>query len=175
MNPYNKKTATISEDQLLDVGIGIFKPGVDETNPPEGVYPNVRKAEGRYMAFKLMETLQSSGNWGAVRVIPERQSEMDVWVDAEIVHSDGEKLTLKANVEDTTGKRWFNKTYKETASVLAYDTALRNRSEAFQGVYNQIANDMLEYRRKLTAENIKTIRTVSELKFAERFFAGRYR
>ena len=79
--PVEQEPELIPEDQLLDVGIGIFNPGVDAiSEEKEGVFPEVRNAEGRYMPYKLMETLQMTGNWGVVRVIPDRQSEMDLWI-----------------------------------------------------------------------------------------------
>lgn len=168
--PVIKEPGKIPEAQLLDVGIGIFDPGVDKSGKQqEGVYPEVRKAEARYMPYKLMETLQSTGNWGAVRVIPNRQSEMDVWVDAKILRSDGVVLKLNVTVSDSTGKVWYTKKYKETASKYAYDTRLVNKQDPFQGIYNRIANDMMKYRERFTAADALNIRTVTELKFARRF------
>lgn len=161
----------IPEDQLLDVGVGIFDPGVDGlSTEQEGVYPPIRRAEARYIPFQLSQTLQRTGNWGVVRVIPDRKSEMDLWVDGEIVESNGEKLTLKIKVQDSTGRVWYRKTYEETASKYAYDPNLQQASDdPFQGIYNRIANDLLLFRQGLSARDIKTIRAVTELKFAQDF------
>ena len=168
--PVEKEAGKIPENQLLDVGIGIFDPGVDESGKEkEGVYPEVRNAEARYMPYTLMETLQSTGNWGVVRVIPNRQSEMDVWVDAKILKSDGETLQLKVTVSDATGNVWYTKKYQETASKYAYDVRSSHKQDPFQGVYNRIANDMLEYRMRFNVADVTNIRTVTELKFAKRF------
>jgi hypothetical protein len=109
----------VPEDQLLDVGVGLFDPGVDglkqdEENPR--VFPEVRRAEARYMPNVLAATLQGSGAWGVVRVVPDRQSEMDVWVDGRIIQSDGEFLKLAITVQDSSGKVWFTKNYEEEAS-----------------------------------------------------------
>jgi len=43
------------------------------------------------------------------------------------------------------------------------------RMEPFQGTYNQIANDMLQFRRQLTPAQVAEIRLISELKFARDF------
>lgn len=168
--PVIKKPAQIPENQLLDVGIGIFNPGVDESSREKaGVYPEVRNAEARYMPYKLMETIQSTGNWGVVRVIPNRQSEMDVWVDAEILQSDGETLQLEVTVSDATGNVWYTRKYEETASKYAYDVRRGNKQDPFQGVYNRIANDMLQHRLQSSSTDVLNIRTVAKLKFARRF------
>ena len=158
------------EELLLDVGVGIFNPGIDALSvDEEGVYPKIREAEARFMPFKLMETLQHTGNWGVVRVVPERISEMDLWVDGEILKSDGENLWLQVSVEDASGKRWFSKKYTGIAGKYSYDGTTANRSEPFQKVYNQIANDMLAWRNQFDAGEIRKIRTIAELKFARDF------
>lgn len=168
--PALQETAAIPEDLLLDVGIDIFKPGVDELSPEEGIFPQIRKAEGRYIPFRLMETLQQTGNWGVVRVIPDRKSEMDLWIDGEILKSDGEMLAVNVKVQDSSGRVWYTRKYEETASKYAYDGTISSRQkEPFQGLYNRIANDLLLFRQQLTMNEIKTIRTITELKFAREF------
>ncbi len=158
------------EELLLDVGVGIFNPGFDALSAEEdGVFPKIREAEARFIPFKLMETLQHTGNWGVVRVVPERISEMDIWVDGEILKSDGENLWLQVSVEDASGKRWFSKKYTDIAGKYSYDGTTANRSEPFQKIYNQIANDMLAYRNQYDAGEIRKIRTIAELKFARDF------
>ena len=158
------------EELLLDVGVGIFNPGFDALSvEEEGVYPKIREAEARFIPFKLMETLQHTGNWGVVRVVPDRISEMDIWVDGEILKSDGENLWLQVSVEDASGKRWFSKKYTDIAGKYSYDGTTANRSEPFQKIYNQIANDMLAYRNQYDAGEIRKIRTIAELKFARDF------
>jgi hypothetical protein len=161
----------IVEAELLDIGIDMFDPGINfETAEEEGVFLQVREAEARFFPVKIVDTLQGSGNWGVVRVIPEKQSEMDVWIDGVIVLSDGEALELKITVTDSTGKTWYTKDYKGVASKYAYDSSLRSLSEEpFQGIYNDIANDLLRYQEKLKPEELRTIRTVTELKFAREF------
>jgi len=152
------------------VGVGIFSPGTDALSvEEEGVFPKIREAEARFVPYKLMETLQHTGNWGVVRVIPDRLSEMDLWVDGEILKSDGENLWLQVTVEDASGKRWFSKKYTGLAGKYSYDDTTSNRREPFQKVYNQVANDMLAYRNQYEAAEIRNIRTIAELKFARDF------
>ncbi len=159
----------LSDDQLLDVGVNLFDPGVEPGVEEEQVFPHVRRAEARYMPSILVDTLQSTGSWGAVRIIPDRQSETDVWVDGEILESDGSVLELRITVQDSTGNQWFSRKYKQYSSKYAYDKKLIKDSEPFQSLYNRIANDMLAYRKKMTPDQATRIRTVTELKFARQF------
>ena len=59
--PIDTSSETIPEGQLLDVGIAIFDPGLDEYDEDERVYPEVRKAESRFMPNLLSQAMQESG------------------------------------------------------------------------------------------------------------------
>ena len=80
-----KATAEIPQDELLDVGVRMFDPNIP-ADPAEqekrGIYPDVRKAESRYMPVLLRDTLESTGQWGQVRVLPAESSGSDVNIDA---------------------------------------------------------------------------------------------
>lgn len=170
--PVVQETAELPESELLDVGIHLFDPNLDgEVDEDERIlFPEVRKAESRFIPYQLMASLQKSSAWGAVRVIPNQQSSVDVNVEGKILQSDGEQLLLLVTVTDATGKQWFEKEYEALASKYAY-TADRgyNAPDPFQGLYNRIANDMLAYRRQQPSSELLRIRTVAELKFAQNF------
>ncbi|MFC6980807.1 hypothetical protein [Microbulbifer taiwanensis] len=169
--PLTVEDATIAEDRLLDVGIVQFNPGLDtaEVDEDELVFPELRQAESRYIAVTLAESLQSSQGWGAVRVIPTERTNIDITVTGRIVQSDGETLTVDVTVTDSRGQRWFTKQYSEQASHYAYDRKHPTEGDAFQGIYNRVANDMLNYRQKLSDRYIAELRTISEMKFARSF------
>lgn len=172
--PVVQEHAEIPESELLDVGIYLFDPGLDDLDDDERqlVFPEVRKAESRFMPYRLMETLQTSSAWGAVRVIPASQNAVDVTVDGEIQQSDGEVLTIVIAVKDATGREWFEKEYEGLASKYAYTKRRTGTvpAEPFQNLYNQIANDMLAYRREnFDGYGLRAIRTTAELKFAQTF------
>lgn len=169
--PVKRETALIEEDQLLDVGIQLFDGGMDEISDDEDelFFDELRNAETHYMPYKLMETLQASAAWGAVRVVPHSDNAVDVLVRGVIKQSDGEQLLIGITVSDGSGKTWFEKDYEELASKYSYERRSYPKVDPFQGLYNRIANDMLEYKRKLQPDDIATIRTIAELRFAQRF------
>jgi hypothetical protein len=160
----------IPEHLLLDAGIDIFDPGIEYLDEDSSTStPSVRKAESAYVAYNLARTLQGSGNWGAVRIIPGGRSETDVYVRGTIVDSDGESLKLQITVTDASGQPWYTRTYSETLSQYAYEPSLRQQQEPFQGLYNNIANDMLQHMRGLDEKKREALRVVSKLRFAQRF------
>jgi hypothetical protein len=172
LTPMVVDRSTIPESELLDVGIGIFDPGLDEIdrNREELTFADVRMAETQYVSYLLSQTLQSNGNWGVVRVIPHDLSTSDVAVRGTILQSDGETMRLHVNVSDATGKVWIDKEYEEVVSKYSYDPRLRRNEDSFQGLYNRVANDILAYRQKnMNSADLVTIRTVAKLQFARSF------
>lgn len=164
----------IPDDAVLDVGVAIFDPGLagdlakqeDEEND-DNVFREVRRAEARYMAYQLKSTLEDSGNWGAVRVLPRESDAIDLMVQGEIRHSDGERLSIEITAIDSTNKVWLKKAYADTASKFAYKDHVPNTGDPFQDIYNSIANDLLQVRKDMSYAQLENIRTVSELKFAQ--------
>jgi hypothetical protein len=161
----------IPEDQLMDVGIYTFTSEEisEEEAEEEGTSNEIRKAEGHFMPYHLKNTLHQSSHWGAVRVIPAETDSMDLFVKGKIKESNGEHLTLEIEVIDATGRRWFTKKYKKEATRTSYAGNRPAEKDAYQDLYNLIANDMADFKKKFTPEDINKIRTTAKLKFAEDF------
>ncbi|MGR9089563.1 MAG: hypothetical protein ACU85U_03155 [Gammaproteobacteria bacterium] len=167
--------APIPEHLLLDVGVDLFDPGIQYLDEGKSTTtPAVRKAEAVHVAQNLVDTLQETRNWGAVRIIPGAQSETDVAVSGVIIDSDGETLKLKVTVTDSSGKPWYTRRYDEQLSQYAYDSSLRQQQEPFQRLYNDITRDMEAYARSLPAAEREELRAISKLRFAQRFAPDDY-
>jgi hypothetical protein len=175
--PIMRAQQEIPEDQLMDVGILAFKSEElsEEQAEDEGTNNDIRKAESHFIPYHLKNTLQQSGQWGAVQVIPIATDSVDLIVNGEILESNGQNLGLRIGVVDATGKRWFNKNYKAEAAQSAYGGNRPGEKDAFQDIYNAIANDMAEFKMKLSAEQIGKIRTISKLKYAREFAPDAYK
>ncbi len=171
ITPIVQETNEIPEELLLDVGIEMFDPGLDTASESKDsvIFPEIRKAESRFIPHMLMETLQNSAAWGAVRVIPNTLSAPDVVLDGRIMQSDGETLEISVTATDATGQLWYTRTYSGLASRFAYDPRKNIQTDPFQDLYNRVANDLLTYQRSLTPQQITSIRTIAELKFANAF------
>lgn len=161
----------IPEDQLLDVGILVFKSEAltEQKAQDQGTNNDIRKAECYFIPYHLKDTLQQSGQWGAVQVIPADADSVDLLIDGEILESNGQYLGLKIEAVDATGRHWFKKNYKAEATDGSYKDIRPGEKDAFQDIYNAIANDLAEFKMKLPPGQIDTIRTTAKLKFAEEF------
>ena len=170
--PVVQDSQDVPEDFLLDVGVALFDPGIDEFlgDDEDTANPEIRVAESRYAPYLLAETLQRSANWGIVRVMPNSESPMDVQVNGTILRSNGEAMIIRVEVNDSRGRHWYTEEYEEVISQFSYDPQNRQKNDPFQVIYNKIANDLLAYRqRNIDASQVQEIRTVSELLFAQRF------
>lgn len=172
MTPPERLDRNASEHLLLDVGVAEFDPNVPdafEVQVEQLVQPDIRQAEAKYVPYFAKNLLQSTGNWGAVRVIPRATHAVDVVVEGKILHSTGESLEIEATVRDATGTTWFTRRYEALASKYAYSDEVPPGIDPFQSVYKRLADDMLDYRRQLSAEEIATIRTTAKMRFARAF------
>ena len=134
-------------------------------NKAEG-YREIRRAEARYLPYTLKKTLDHSGQWGAVRLVPDSKRGVDVLVTAEIVDSNGAELILDVEVRDATGRIWLSRQYSALASKYAYLDGHFSEDDPFQAVYNAIANDMLAASEELADPALETTRSIAELRFA---------
>jgi hypothetical protein len=159
----------VAQAELLDVGIVLFDPGMAEGTADakdDMVFPEVRKAESRYMPYHLKTTLEASGQWGSVWVLPEKSDSVDLLVWGRIDHSDGLDVEVRAGAWDATGREWLNRTYKTRVPEKAYSRYRDQGQDPYQNLYNKIANDLLAVRSKLTPRELQAIHDVGELRFA---------
>jgi hypothetical protein len=166
--PVQKAIAQIPEDQLLDVWIELFDAGElpEDEEDVSGLSMDIRKAEARYMPEQLRHTVEKTGYWGAVRVVPQGTEGSEVLVRGKILVSDGENLELEISALDANGRVWFTNTYKSEATVESYRATELSQRNVFQSLYNSIANDLADYRNSLQADEIVTTRRIAALRFA---------
>jgi hypothetical protein len=159
----------LPESALLDVSIQVFEtaPISAEEAREKSTDPKILEAEARFIPFHLKKTLQETGQWGAVRVVPARAEEADVSVSGKLLESNGEKLRVEVKVVDATGRQWFHNEYTAQASEKSYEVLDKKLDrDPYQDLYNQVANDILAYRQELKAPEVSEIRQVAQLKFA---------
>jgi hypothetical protein len=169
--PLTQSQQTIPESQLLAVRVESFEVGAlpQDPNLAKGLSPEIRNAESYFFAVQLKNTMQRSGHWGPVRVTPKDMRDGEVNVAGHILESDGEILKLEIRVEDATGREWFTKQYSSVIDDKIYDKMRAQGLEAYQHLYNEIANDIAQHKQKIAAEDAEKIRKVAELRFGQDF------
>lgn len=161
---------------LLDVGIVLLDPGVDEMDDESMAYANVRRSEAVWFSEKLKNSFDNSNAWGIVRTLPNDNTIFDLTVQGHILDSNGEDVRLQIDAFDATGKHWLSKEYFERVSQYAYNPELELGRDPFQNLFNNIANDLFALRETFSEAQLLMIREVARMRFAEDFapeaFAG---
>lgn len=168
-------TETIPEEQLLDVAVALFDPGIPEGEIDkdvleellrEGTFVQIRRTEARYMTVHLRDTLQKSGHWGTVWVTPEESLVADLQITAEILHSDGDRVHLDVQAVDAAGQVWLDDDYEMSTAAGAYNRQRYPDQDPYQDVFDTIANDLAEVQADLSAREAENLRSISALRFA---------
>lgn len=158
----------MQDKELLDISIQIFEPGnlPEDKNKKRGLSEKIRQGEARYIPIHLKYTLQKTAYWGNVQVVPDENIGTDLLVKGKIDYSDGESIVLNIEVVDAKNKLWFNKTYKEVATIDEHNKTEPEKNDVFQDLYNEISNDLIRYRNKLNDKEIQQIQQIADLRFA---------
>ena len=172
--PLIMATGEVDEASLLDVGIELFDLGVDPDDIPEPgsketwkANPEIRRSEAAYLPYQLKTTLEATGFWGAVRVVPPDTRGLDVLVSGRIRETTPKKLVVSIRVVDATGREWLDARHGHELSGDAFTPhdGLR-REEPYQPLYDAIANELYRKLRQLDRGERLRIREVAELRFA---------
>ena len=116
LSPPDRYQGVQQEAELLDIGIKALSANVPEDYDErieQIVSPEIRQAESSYIAYLVKNMLESSGNWGAVRMLPRESDAVDLLVEGKILSSTGEELAVEFTVTDATGLEWFSRNYRD--------------------------------------------------------------
>ncbi|MCB1705347.1 MAG: hypothetical protein KDI17_10820 [Halioglobus sp.] len=155
------------EEEFVDVGLVIFDAGIpadESTHSKLGIFPEIRKAEAKYMPVMLREILVNSGDWGVVRVLPEPLDSSELLVTGTIQHSDGQRLELHIEARDAAGAQWLDRVY--TGTTTPADYPVKVPGDPFMQVYRQIAADLLAVRRQMSAGQLADLRQIALMRYA---------
>lgn len=130
--------------QPLNVSILLFETSV--TDAPIGrIYEPIRNAEAAYLPVLLRNTLNESGHWGSVSVVPTLDTASELFVTGQIVQSDAVELAVRFRVVDSRGVVWLDEEYRDYASEESYLEVQSEIEDPFKDMFNHLANDMSTY------------------------------
>ena len=164
----------IPEEELLDIGILLFDPNIPDEDK-ELIFPEIRKAEARYIPYHLKKTLQDTGFWGGVWVLPEKSEAIDLIISGRIEVSNGLDVSIRIGVWDITGKEWVNKVYSSTIAQSSYSKRRDLTQDPYQNIYNKIANDLVQIKQDLKQQELQRINEIGDIRFAAELIPGVYK
>ncbi len=160
---------SLRDPKALDVSIASFDPGVpaDPSLHRElQIFPRIREIEAKLLPFVLRETLVESGEWGAVRVVPESDPAAELLVSGAILNSDGDVLEVAIRAIDARGQVWIDWPFSIAAGEPAAGEGERPGESGYRRLYDDIAGALLQEREGLGAKTLRTIADLSLLRYA---------
>ena len=171
--------------EKFNVAINLFLPGADlEQLEEEGaeiittdasgtpridhttIDPKIRRLETHFLPTALKQTLDESQQWGQTFVSPGVVQSPDLFVDAVILASDGHSIALLVNARDSTGRVWMSEKIEYSTVEVDYSSAKWPDRDPYAAIFNHVANQLAEFQSKLTPDEQRRIRMVSEMRFA---------
>ena len=161
-------------EPYLDLGILLFDPGVsDMDRSPQGA---VRRLESKLLARELRQVLVDSGEWGAVRILPEASYLTPVMIEAAIDYSDGRDLVVSVSASDALNRVWFEETLRYRAHAAAVDAGAGASSADFAPLFTHIHNALHQYWSQQTSSDRLAVIRAADIRYAQELapeaFAG---
>ena len=144
----------------FDPGLPVSTVGLSRA----GIFPEIRRAEARFMPVLLRQVLQTSNAWGPVRVLPEPQASAELQVDGRILHSDGHLLVLQVRAVDAAGRVWLDRRYRDESQPG--DFTASGAEDPFIDLYRRVANDLLAAYRQRASTELAQLPTIALLRQA---------
>lgn len=173
-----RSVATPHPQEQLEVGIVIFEVAGDsapELGMDTEVFAEIQDNERHLLPYLLRTALLESNQWGAIRIIPEPDPSLDLLVEGRILVSNGQQLRLHIQARDSTGRLWLDRVFLDETSLDDFPeaTAYRERrrslgdfEDPFVDLYQQVANELSQFRASLNRELLAEIRRVSFMRYA---------
>lgn len=149
----------------LNVSILLFELAA-ENNQISRIYEPIRNAEAAYLPVLLKNTLDESGFWGAVSVVPSMDTASEVFVRGTIIASDALRLSLRIEVRDSRGVVWFDRVYSDQANSAAYEQDVTVVADPYEDLFQQIANDMSSVMAVIQEADREAILNTAMLRYA---------
>jgi hypothetical protein len=157
--------STAFDKVKLNVSLTLFDPGLADDESDTSPFAQLRHAEGQYLPHVLKLTLDTSGHWGAVRLLPETDPTAELNIVGTILESNGVELKIQIRATDTTGRVWLDKIYTDFAMDYGYAMELNYLIDPFQDGFNMIANDLAAVKEQLSRGEIERLLDTSLLRY----------
>lgn len=157
------RVASEPPPHALNVGIRVFEANETGDTSLYDARKQVRSVEKRYVPCQLKKTLDRSGYFGAVRVMPREDLSAELNITGRLIESDGAVLKFSVKAEDVAGRIWLDRIYQDGATGEDYSTDPDYNKDPFQGLYNQVANDLIEELRLRSEPELQTLLDIATI------------
>lgn len=152
----------------LRLAIPVLDPGIPASSQEQhdkGIWPELRKSESVWAAFKLKEWMHRYNQFDEIVVTADTSASADIYLIAKIVKSDGETMSIQYQVVDATGSVWFsNQTDSHRVEVGWHQRNEKSGNDPFDPLYNEVADTVYEALKDRGKAHVKNIERASNRK-----------
>ncbi len=156
----------------LDVIIPVFDPGLPEDPDDyddENIWPELRRAEAKRFAYKLKEKLEATGQFGSIRVTPDKTATGDLYILGRIEQSNGEGVEIAIEVIDISGQEWLDESFEYEVSE-AFHKNIRNKGkDSYDPLFEEAAAEVAGALNDHNPKELEDLRYLSDLRFGASF------
>ncbi|MXW54381.1 MAG: hypothetical protein F4X44_03645 [Gammaproteobacteria bacterium] len=132
----------------LRLAIPVLDPGIPASSKEQhdkGIWPELRRSESVWAAFKLKEWMHRYNQFDEIIVCADSSVSADLYLIGKILKSDGETMSIEYSVIDATGSVWF----ADETDTYRVEIGWHQRNEGsdkdpFDPLYNKIAETVYE-------------------------------
>lgn len=156
----------------LDVIIPVFDPGLPEDPADydkEKIWPELRRAEANRFAYKLKEQLESTGEFGAVRVTPDSTATGDLYILGRIEQSNGQQLEIDLEVVDIAGKSWLAESFSHEVAAAFHRDLRNDGKDPYDPLFAEAAAEIVAELGKHSAQELADLHYLADIRFGAHF------
>ena len=156
----------------LDLIIPVFDPGLPEgpvSSDEERIWPELRRAEANRFAYKLKEKLETTGQFGAIRVTPDKTATGDLYILGRIVESNGEEVEIEIEVVDISGKRWLVKHFDHKVSEGFHRDMRNDGTDPYDPLFEEAAGEIVEELSDHDSKELENLNYLADIRFGTNF------
>ncbi len=132
----------------LRLAIPVLDPGIPESTEEQsnqGIWPELRKSESVWAAFKLKEWMHRYNQFDSIVVSADASVSADVYLIGRINRSDGETMRIDYQVVDATGDIWLpDMSDSHRVEIGWHQRHEGTGQDPFDPLYNEIADTVYE-------------------------------
>jgi outer membrane lipoprotein SlyB len=163
---------SVAIPQKLDLIIPVFDPGLPEgpvNSDKEDIWPELRRAEANRFAYKLKEKLETTGQFGAIRVTPDNTATGDLYILGRIVESNGEEVKIEIEVIDISGKRWFTEQFDHKVSEDFHRDMRNDGKDAYDPLFEEAVEKIIEELSDHGLKELENLHYLADIRFGANF------
>ena len=172
-----KKINPVQSLPKLDVIIPVFDPGLPQDPDDyeaENIWPEIRRAEANRFAYKLKEKLDETGQFGSVRVTPDRTATGDLYILGRIKESNGEEVEIEVEVIDISSRKWLDESFDHEVSDAFHKNYRNKGKDSYDPLFEKIATQIVEELNDHEAKELEDLHYLSDIRFGANFSDGKF-